>query len=260
MKEKWAQNGNSLSSPRCVAVAYEWFLTPVDFRDYDIVLAVGCYDSAKSETWTRTYHARLPEKQSAGRQSDVSGNLGIIFPVSDDGAGKRAAASERLVADAIIWELAQLNFAQSDTLLLVQGPLLPKLRGRLLYRGLSENVTVWTLTWQPEWFWRLEAAEQLLLNIGKAAISPMYPPKGIDRASRCWVCRPAEKLVFHFEVLTNTWDCFAEEGWEKQCQQELASFIESVDLNSNEQPTLPHALALARGAARDQYILEKGFA
>jgi len=255
-----AKNSAHIDSKRCVAVAYEWFLTPVDFHDYDIVLNIGCFDSTKPEPWTRTYHARLPRKRSSNQQSDVSGNLGIIFPVSDDDAGKRASASERLVADAIIWELAQLDFGDTKTILLLQGPMLPKLRGRLLYRGVPKDVAIWTLTWQPEWFWRLEASEQLLRSIEEpASVSAMYPPEGIDRASRCWVCRRAEKAVYHFEVLTNTWDCVEALGWEKEYADEIASLIKPVKGDVNERLPLPSVLERARAAAKTRCALEEGF-
>lgn len=251
----------SVNSRRCVALAYEWFLTPVDFHDYDIVLNVGCFDSESGAAWARTYHACLPEKRAARQQSDVSGNLGIIFPVSDDGAGKRASASERLTADAIIWELAQIDFSHGKTLLLLQGPMLPKLRGRLLYRGAPQDITIWTVTWQPEWFWRLEASEQLLRNIeGTAVISPMYPPKGIDRASRCWVCRRAEKSVYHFEVLTNTWDCVKAQDWEEKYSEEIALLIASVEPSTDERRlSLPLALERARTVAKARCDIEREF-
>ena len=203
-----ASSSESAAPKRCIALAYQWYLTPVDFQDYHIVLTVRCYDSARPDSmkrdatrnpWTRTFHARLPDKRLQSLQTDVSGNLGIIFPVSDDGAGKRASASERLIADAIIWELGRITFDSNETIVLLQGPLLPKLRGRLLYRGVPENLSIWSLTWQPEWFRRLEASEQLLKNIEQAGCpSQVYPPKGIDRASRSWVFRPAEKIVYHF--------------------------------------------------------------
>ncbi len=256
------KNDSNADSNRRVAIAYDWFLTPVDFHDFDIVLNVGCFDSRKQESWARTYHARLPEKRSAGHQSDVSGNLGMFFPVSDDGAGNRAAASERLAADAIVWELAQLDFSGVETLLLLQGPLLPKLRGRLLYRGVPKEVAIWILTWQPEWFWRLEASEQLLRNIegkGTTFISPMYPPEGIDRASRCWVCRREEKSVYHFEVLTNTWDCVEAKGWEGKYADQIAALIASVEGDTEEHLPLPRALELARNAAKQRCDLEKEF-
>jgi hypothetical protein len=252
---------NVRPAKRRIAIAYEWLLTPVDFHEYDLVLIIACVDSERPEPSVCVYHSLLPEKRYPSRQSDISGNLGIIFPISDDSVGRRASSSERLVADAITWELAKLKFGESDTLLLLQGPMLPKLRGRLLYRGVPKSVAIWTLTWQPEWFWRMEASQQLLRNTESTiGISPMYPPKGIDRSSRCWVGRRDEKSVYHFEVLTDVWNCIVEEDWVEKCTADIQAMVSSANADTEDMISLPHGLQQARAAAKERWELEREFA
>jgi len=258
MPKSSSNDTSSATAKRVIAIAYEWVLPPIDFNDFDIALSVGLFDSLSSKPTATTYHARLPSKKSPGRQSDVSGNLGLVFPVSDDGAGKRAAASERLIADAIVWELAKVTYNDSETAILIQGPMLPKLRGRLLYRGIPKHISVWAITWQPEWFWRMEASEQLLLNISGTDISPMYPPEGVDRASRSWVFKKAEKAVFHFELLTNTWDCISTREWSTKCEQDIRALVRTAESNE-ESISLPGPIKTAHDVARDRSDLEKHF-
>lgn len=257
-----------LSAPavRVIAIAYEWVLVPIDFHDYDLILNVGCSDSAVHPApRVVTYRATLPGRRNHHAQSDVAGNLGLIVPVSDDSAEKRAAASERLIADAIIWELSKIKFGNEKTSLLIQGPMLPKLRGRLLYRGIPPHIAIWAVTWQPEWFWRLEASQQMLRNIdylpgdGQGIVSAMYPPEGIDRASRSWVCKRAEKAVYHFEVLINTWDAVGATRFEKRGETEIPSFVGDLPSSSNGAPYLPAAMRSASEAVNEQSELERGF-
>ena len=247
-----------------VAIAYDWVLAPIDFNDFDLVVNIGQFDSTIDKVNVTTYRARLPGRKNSRTQSDVSGNLGLVFPVSDDSAGKRAGVSERLIADALIWELSKIAFPDIETAILIQGPMLPKLRGRLLYRGVPKHIKIWGVTWQPEWFWRLEASQQLLENIeilqskGIPLISPMYPPQGIDRASRSWVCKRAEKAVYHFELLTNTWDAISTSDWSSVGELDIPRFVGPSELGKNP-PYLPEAMRLASDTVREKSDLERYF-
>lgn len=253
---------------RRIAIAYEWVLAPIDFSDYDIALSIGRSDSANlsEPVAVTTYRAHLPGRRKANAQSDVSGNSGLVFAVADDGAETRAGASERLIADAIIWELSKLSFSDTKTEIFIQGPMLPKVRGRLLYRGLPPHIQVWGITWQPEWFWRLEASNQLLRNIEiqvgdtemvSPIVSPMYPPEGIDRASRSWVCKSGRKSAYHFEMLTNTWDFLIADEW-KHAGDRIKDFA-GIPAPDGSGRYLPSVMRSVGESVRNQNEVERGY-
>lgn len=180
----------------CLALAYHWHLPPPDFKAFDVILVVARYETSipnsgsinersQAPATVRRYHAKLPPKPQIGRLSDVSGTLGLLFPIADERGERIASAFERLVADVLLWEMAEHEFGNERNILLLQGPLLHKLRGRLLYRGVSEKTALYSLTYNPRRFRAIEAAEQMEANLGEqGGLSPVYPPKGIDRATR----------------------------------------------------------------------------
>lgn len=113
--------------------------------------------------------------------------------------------------------------------------MLPKLRGRLMYRGISEQVSVYALTYQPEWFPRLEAAEQryrVLHDAQRVGLGPIHPPKAQDRGTRSWVYRSAEGVPLHVELVTNAWDTGKpDHDWVTRIETEI---IELVNPNLQE--------------------------
>jgi hypothetical protein len=74
------------------------------------------------------------------------------------------------------------------------------------------------------------------------------------------VCRRAEKSVYHFEVLTNTWDCVEAKGWEEERVEDIKSLIASVEGDASEHLPLPKELDRARKRAKDACDLEREFA
>ena len=223
-----------MSAPKqLLAIAYKWLLAPPELGDFDVVLFLSScrakFGGAEAVTidvpTTRTYHAKLPPKETRRELSDVSGTIGLLHPISDEYAMHKASAFERFVADCVLWLLAEQDFSAEKTIVLLQGPMLPKLRGRFLSRGLSERVSVYALTYQPEWFRRIEAAEQSyrgLKTANRCGVGGVYPPKALDKGTRSWVYRSLECSPYHFEVITNVWDCCRTDGeWLAQARAEV---------------------------------------
>lgn len=228
-----------------VAIAYDWHLPSPDWAEYDIALTLARADSGsrRGEPTVTTYHSKLPPAPAPADGSDVSGTLGLIDPVPDEYPNRpRASSAERLLADTVIWELAQLRFGQtSPHTVLLQGPLIPKLRGRLLYRGVAENSSIWSVTWAPEWTRRIAdfcGAEKYLQP--DSGISNVLPPEVLDRSTRAWF-----KNGMHWELLTDPWDCLKADVLNSH-RKEIAD-------------TLPPLLSNAHQAAADRTKIERMF-
>jgi hypothetical protein len=256
----------------CTAVAYDWLLPPAGVRDYDVTLILAScraqFDPAdtpgalekiwqKAAVSERVYHAQFPRKATALGLEDVSGTLGLLWPASDKLAERKAAAFERLVADAILWLLAGETFDGPDRrMVLLQGPLIPKLRGRLLYRGISGEIPVYTATYQTEWFKRIEAAQNTFDYLPHSAadqpiIGALYPPRGIDRGTRSWVCASGRHDPFHFEIVANMWDCCQDPQWLDKRATEIAALLSKKMLFETDKPVqLPGPLGKATETVR----------
>jgi hypothetical protein len=255
-----------------LAIAYRWLLVPTEIADFDVVLVLSSRSGSSKESTvarseipdTRVYHSKLPEKELRHELSDVSGCLGLLHPVSDAHAERKAAAFERLVSDAVLWRLAEETFHPVErTVILLQGPMLPKLRGRLMYRGISERVTFCALTHEPEWFRRVEAADQsykVLLDSNRMGFSPAHPPRSLDRGTRSWVYRSASGFPLHFEVVTNMLDCsLPVRNWIAETEETLDQLVHASTSSKSDGPILPHAFTSATKEADDAKNREEEF-
>jgi hypothetical protein len=232
-------------SRMCVAIAYAWRQAPVGFDQIDVTVAVAKRESALqgavearqleltgtatssvepfASPLTSVYWARLDPKIPDYDLSDVEGAFGLL---GSSGRGEPKSISfERLLADLLMRELEAHTFDLSRrTIILLQGPMIPKLRGRLLYRVISNQLAVFAITWQRNIFDRLEGArylERAMLSPqeGRATLSYVYPSKQLDRATRHWVARLGSAKEpgpsFHVETLVDgmsgAWQAVAEE-------------------------------------------------
>lgn len=277
---------NKSNKYSCTGIAYKWSLAHTDITTFDVVLSISFVKedfkidttfSEFQEIWLKikpqvfTYHAKLPPHEVSIEQSDVSGTLGLLWPASDKYSKDKAAAFERLVSDSIIWGLSKMDFQKEFiNIILIQGPLLPKLRGRLLYRALSDNMVMYTVTYQPEWFNRLEAAQTTFSRLQKTIhdshispkISPTYPPKGVDSSTRSWLAISSERKPYHFEVISNTWDCCNHPKWISDRQEEIKIVVSNKFLSKPEENssiTLPGPLAVATKSVIENIQLEEKF-
>jgi hypothetical protein len=261
------------ANTRFLAVAYKWLLVPPELNDFDVTLVLShCRGRLTApdaltmdEAAARVYHAKLPPKETKREQSDVSGTLGLLFPVSDEQARLKASAFERLVADTIVWQLAEEDLSNDKTWILLLGPMLPKLRGRFMYRGVSEHVSVCAVTYQPEWFRRLEAAEQSFQRLKSAdrfGLGSIYPPRALDRGSRSWVYRSSESVPLHFEVVSNVWDSsYPARDWLPQIKGDIERLVspQFVDGDSSALVRLPILLSKAVAKAESTQRCEDLF-
>jgi hypothetical protein len=256
------------------AIAYDWLLVPTEVVDFDLALIVSsCAGLTMGTEKVRIqnpdlsiYHAKLPENETRHELSDVSGCLGLLHPVSDEYAERKAVAFERLVSDAILWRLAKEPFHQSEkTTILLQGPMLPKLRGRLMYRSIPEHITLCALTDQPDWFRRIEAAEQSYKALRESNISGFgaaYPPRALDRGTRSWVHRSPGGFPLHFEVVTNMLDCFCPtRKWLDEIVRDIEQLVSPSLLENASQATnnIPIPLLCASRQAKDAKNRENTF-
>lgn len=257
----------------CTAIAYDWVIPPADTPDYDVTLILATcrvkFDPEKpadelAQTWKHAsavdqiYHAQLPRSANALGLEDVSGTLGLLWPASDKLAERKAAAFERLLADTILWILAGESFHESErAIVLLQGPLIPKLRGRLLYRGVSDRIAIYTATYQTEWFKRIEGAQNTFAYLARSTddlpvVGALYPPRGIDRGTRSWVCASSRHDAFHFEIVANMWDCCQDPAWLDQRVVEIEALLcKRVLFETDKLVLLPGPLGKATEAVRN---------
>lgn len=131
----WAISDRSISSndPRHVA-------TVVTF---DQAFHNGRHGDPK-ERVTRRFILEIRSKWSPSPEEDVSGLLGLLSPWGTPDDREAHAKVERALAEIQIWALYQcLEEAKKEkrpTAILLQGPLLPKLRGRIFYRMLDATM------------------------------------------------------------------------------------------------------------------------
>lgn len=279
-----------LTGCRCVAIAYEWKFAPTTVRDFSILLTLAKADgilngdsTRQLATWSEeytnsySYRVQLPPATGLRQNADVAGLFGLLGPDRMPASEERAAAFERAVSDAIMWELAATSIdkdlAGRFPLILLQGPLLPKFRGRMFYRYVDPHLPVLVVTFQPEWLVHLvkdvraksvsEAEHALTL----LAWEGPFPPLSIDSGSRAFLGTRSKRVQYHVEVPANAWDAKLGESWwtdrREMCE---AAFSDRwrVAARGAQVPPLPVPLAAASFRARRQVkedcAIEFGFA
>jgi hypothetical protein len=262
----------------CTGIAYEWLLEPPHPDGHDFTLIVAASRTALGSTNQmdlrhHIYHAKFPPAGQPFQLTDVSGTLGLLWQTTDQIAQQKAETFERMLADALMWNIGDLEFPPTDEhVVLIQGPLIPKLRGRYLYRGIDPRIPIYSVTFHMEWFRRIEAAQTAIAKLPRShqpQVGNVYPPKAVDRATRAWVCRlprdqePAEPL--HFEVIANMWDC-CDRGtggdWLDERKSEIEALTKTANLEAiseHNDTRLPRALALATREAKQWRTFEEQF-
>jgi hypothetical protein len=262
----------------CTGVAYEWVLEAPRPQGPDFTLIIACCrvpsDSPEPlQISQAVFHAKFPPAGQPFHLTDVSGTLGLLWHATDESAQEKANAFERMLADALVWSIGQLAFSPvEEHIVLVQGPLIPKLRGRHLYRGYDPRVPIFSVTFNVDWFRRIEAAQATFLKLpgGHApSISNVYPPTAIDRATRSWICRLPGDADFaeplHFEVIANMCNWSSDEVgglWLDRCKEKIYDITTTAHLESvsaDDDTRLPRALAIAVRHARMHKQIEEQF-
>ncbi len=247
-----------------MGIGYDWLLVPQDIKgiEYDVILSVAIFHLNKTQVFT--YHASLPPKYAHIEQSDVSGTLGLLWPVADKVNNVKAAALERLISDSIQWILSDQDLSVKNTIILLQGPLLPKLRGRFLYSGISKNVSIQSITYQTEWLKRLENIEKISEFLkskqkDEIVVSSVFPSLNVDQSTRSWIAILAKtQQMYHFETITNMWDYCRDNKIIDERKEEIEMLLKNL-YNEDEKLDipLPKPLAEAVLAAKKSIEFEK---
>jgi hypothetical protein len=240
---------------RCLTLAYAYAPAPLGLSekngpDITIVIAKAMHELNNSrasgqmelgegsdvikkagqrvDIFKRVYFAKLNPRIPEHDLSDVEGTFGLIGGGKDD---PRSISFERLLADLLIRELEVHTFSEGHTVVAIQGPLIPKLRGRLLYRSISERLSLFAVTWDPQIVNRMESARHLITSLrpdpnSRVNLSNVYPSRQVDRATRHWVATmgngDAAPSAVHFEGILDP----AIANWESTCKSQIGMMMD----------------------------------
>jgi hypothetical protein len=218
-----------LSGRRCVAISYAWRLAPTIVRDFHALLSVVRLDGVLKRgdhrelwrEWTEEVPREIsnyrisfePEKQSKEDDGDISGVLGLLGTGRSTEQRVACEAFERAVSDALVWELSSIDLKRRKEgfpLLLVEGPILPKLRGRLYYQFIASDLPLLFVTYKREWVRQLlngrkgESAPASAAELTKVVWEGPIPSLPIDSSRRCFLCSCAGEVLYHVEFPANT--------------------------------------------------------
>ncbi len=264
---------------RAIAVGYAYSERPVSIADLRTPLAIRIKEAervhvgtSKNATELSNHDSRLPGTWSERTEgdhaidllvepwpvrkvecdSDVSGILGLRSSWGIPNAERQHSAFERTVADAQTWALHEAikraNTYQGDCVILLQGPLLPKLRGRLYYRLLDPVRTpIFVVTSNPTWAHRLVKRVRKHVSRTKQPtwVGP-FPDPTIDSGTRCFVLHSYSGLV-HVSVPANMLPSGQAKNYWEKCKWKLANLFESgvTPCGEHAQVDLPEPLSSA---------------
>ena len=220
-------------------IAYTWLLAPHGVRDFDLSLVSVGYDGESGQSLTRTFHLELPDKGARAGVQDISGILGLLWGGTDEDAQHKAQAFERALSDILLWHLDRMPHVDdpSQRIILVQGPMIPKLRGRLQYRMPDTRVLVCTLTYQRDWLRRLEMSsvdtDRVLAAVPREAemvIGEIFPPKGVDTGSRTWLAMK-DGQPYHVEAITCT-QVGRQSEWVESIERRIKTILQDDELEA----------------------------
>lgn len=231
-------------------IAYAWARVPTRVRENQVSLSLGWVAPDDAAAEARAFTVELPAVGEKRDTSDVSGTLGLLHPVTNEKAAARASAFERSLSDLIKWLVLHRLKITPGALVVIQGPILPKLRGRFYYRGI-EHIDLLGLTFQPKWLAQLELSHTGSDgSVNDWELSAVYPPVQNDAGSRCWTAWRRNGSHLHFEAVANlksdAFDAKASERWRGVIDNVLRSCGESKD-----GLLLPNGMLTARRAADD---------
>jgi hypothetical protein len=282
---------------RFVAIGFQWKLAPTIVEDFHALLCVvrvdGILTKASPKILWRYWHeesqqhhlsyrvAFPPPGKAEGDTFDVSGVLGLMGPGHAAVEDKATEALERAVADAIVWELSSCSLnssAPEQVVVLIDGPLLPKLRGRLYYRLLDHRLPLFFVTYRHEWLKHLlrgrrpeNTSRTSEIGPGIAWFGPS-PPLAVDAPSRVFLSSASGEVLHHVEIPANTLPVtLAKDHWSQMrelCESVFqAQWLPAAEATGNSEPrwaTLPAPLAAASSLAaerlRDDFQEELVFA
>jgi hypothetical protein len=249
-----------LAGRRCVAIAYTWKFAATLIEEFHALLTVsrvsGVLQSNSPEAiWNQwfaserqsTISYRIQFPPASGNKDDfgVSGNAGLLGPERTRSSSEAEAAFERAVSDALMWELVNDDLQCENgvyPIVLVQGPMIPKLRGRLYYRMLDCALPLFFVTFQPEW---LKQVPRSLRPVAEKDPSGAHaevswlgpvPALSIDEPGRYFLGFSDGDLRYKVELPANTLEPkFADDHWAKIKETCAALFSGQWQPNSDAQ-------------------------
>jgi hypothetical protein len=182
-------------------------LRPIPEVDFDYHICVG-YRVSGTETF-RHYQHRLNPKHFRSSSNDVSGTFGLLGNKENE---QRIASFERAVADLVhVNASAALHASEAEeAVLFIRGPMIPKLRGRLLMSAISREIQVYSVTEDRAQLECMDlqanpegaSYEQILGDMKDGEIRGTIPPAGLDKGTRSWLAR-RDGALMHFELVAN---------------------------------------------------------
>jgi hypothetical protein len=163
------------------AIAFDWFSSLGEpYMLHLIYYIVKVTPDGISEEKVDTCNIEFDEFDISPKVKGSSQTVGLIPKTSFYYDEKKAAVFERNLADIIINILYKI-FKNNEKCVILQGPLFPKLVGRLGYRRFDREKIIAAITFQPEWLPQV-AVKSLIWNkeimdaIGGIFFKPPYPP------------------------------------------------------------------------------------
>jgi len=273
-----------------VGIAYAWGFAPLKRAGSEVIVALSVAEMAlpDNETLTRgltnrkldnvTTHVlelRLGPASDPIAQSDVSGVIGLMHGRTGGKFDSRLSVFERTIADLLVLEMDPFvsNGAARDTVLLVQGPTLPKFRGRVFYRGFDPDAPrILSVTFQPEWVTSIigerppqetQASEDGRWKTKWGWEGPL-PDIRADSGARCFIKWERGRPAYHVEVLANCCPKGLGKDWWDERIEDCKTFFENMAVPEGAVPEsdpdltrLPMPLAVATATARRECRQEK---
>jgi hypothetical protein len=236
-----------------------------------VLAGEGRRASAISKIMERQFVIEMHPKLTRASTDDVSGVLGFLSPWGSTEDREAHEQLERALSDLQMWALyACLKKEKSQpkgrSAILIQGPLLPKLRGRILYRMFDvENCSLYVVSSDPRWVNLLikgnDCQDGASAPAGSDAIAdqsaryawtgPM-PDVGLDNPMREFVGYRSGKHEVHVVVPANTLPARNASRFWTQCRQDLEELFKSpTKLDAQCGAMLPAVLCLAIDDAKE---------
>ncbi|REK29529.1 MAG: hypothetical protein DWQ45_22180 [Planctomycetota bacterium] len=209
-----------------IAIAYDWKFMPPGLSGCHLLLTVARVEGKlrdgsalqRSKAWLETdsdklvitYRMSFPAGGMRPAVGDLTGNVGLLGP-HNPGTSERSGIFERTLSDAILWKLSTSNLIRSSVaeqpIVLCQGPLLPRLRGRMFYRCLMPEIVLLFITSDARWLQSLVSSSGGGVTTSQQRASITWngpiPPLQVDAGSRAFFARSGE-YCHHVEVVANT--------------------------------------------------------
>lgn len=215
-----------INERRCVAIGFKWSYTPTTIKECDVLLTVSRVNGVLSdddpdtlwkiwqqEHFSQSYRIKLPVPAETGIDADISGIVDLKQLLGSRDASDRTSCLDRTIADLILAELDQIPLTFDRTkpqewpIILMNGPLFPKLRGRLYYRHLNPDLPILVVTYQPPWLALLVRNLHLPSTEQPDTLGwhGPYPSEAHDSSSRFFLGTRGSRVIYHIELPSNTW-------------------------------------------------------